>query len=88
MTKIAENKLINIIQIEGVYLTPKAIDTLKNLQGNNNEVLDNLLYCLHEAIRYIASNDPAISNDEANLQLDTIKEVNLVYSFIKDLKKP
>lgn len=77
------------IEIEGVILTPEALDFLRTAQGENNDELD--MYCevVGEAALFIALEllHPDYKGD-VNVLHDHINSLSYVRNRLKMLKKP
>ncbi len=76
------------IEIEGVILTEDALNELRSLQQNNNEVLKISLKSVLEAIVFIAKLIPLTNGEESKKAALIEKNLNEVYESIQKLKKP
>ena len=62
-TKVQKSEIKKHIEIEGIILSPEAIETLKCFQEHNNEELDSITNSLNEAVCLIIEIETSYGND-------------------------
>lgn len=88
MKKSDENKTENCTIINGVILTEKAINRLKDFQDHNNEMLENVSRVLADAVCLIARHYDDISADERAAVDYLMFELTFVRENINELVRP
>lgn len=73
------------IEICGIVLTETAITTIEKLQEENNSMLNYLETSMDHVIAYIADFDTPPNVCE---QIEIMKRITSVTTFLKNLKKP
>jgi hypothetical protein len=76
----------NLVQIQGIVLTPRAIEVMNAMQDEDNSTIKMLMESIADAVCYIAV-QPAIENDcEKKEQI--LANLCNTRNWLKDLKKP
>lgn len=88
-----ENKLLNLengsIEIEGVELTKKALDYLREEQENDNEHLQGCIDSLAEAVCFIGSKLYILDTDEEiRAAAEAIEKICYVRERLSSIEKP
>lgn len=75
----------NIVNIEGVFLTPKAIESLKALQDDNNEILSSFREILANSVEHIC-----MDMDGSNMKekCDLIESLSFIRRYLQEIMKP
>jgi hypothetical protein len=84
-TKLNENSVKNHIEIEGVILTPKLIELLKDFQEHDNHLIKHLREKISDTISLIATN-LLDGNDDACKT--SIMELSFIREYLKNFQKP
>lgn len=75
------------IQIEGVHLTPEAIDQLKNFQDNGNEALNNNIEYITDLTFFLINSKDLLGKDQSEAIDNHLKTLGLLRSELLDLRK-
>lgn len=87
MTKITQ---IQITEINGVKLTPDAIQALQNLQEDNNQIINNMADKIADISDYFAREfHTGKEFDAQDIEFKNyMNELSYIRRYIKDLRKP
>ena len=87
MTKITQ---IQITEINGVKLTPDAIQALQNLQEDNNQIITNMADNIADISDYFAREFHTGNEfDKQDIEFKNfMNELSYIRRYLKDLRKP
>jgi hypothetical protein len=79
-----------IIELEGVLLTPEAIETLKELQEDHNSHITEIRDILGDIIAYFGTEmHIGTDNDKIDVQIkEFIHSLSYIRGYFKDIRKP
>lgn len=79
---------VNATEINGVVLTAKAINRLKQLQDRDNEGITHFSHSLERGIRMIAHNFSSCDEEEIKKNQSVLTDLTCLCDLIEDLERP
>jgi hypothetical protein len=86
--KKSENKVEVVTVVNGVVLTPEAIDQLKVMQEANNSYIKDERRILADVVCFIASHLDEISDSEKEKGIALIKDLSQTRDWMEIIQKP